>query len=171
MQKLSADVPERLIQLAISSGKTLSTYYPSHRSQDVFRTPKGWLQSEIEWVCHYVFWHTFREQTRYVYDISTYLFLLALIYSPTDGWGSWVLWVEVMSVSPNCGLGKYIQRSLFQERRCLYIACSDHPLAHRLGFITPDNEPDFMKIISQIHGTFDYEKSGWGMRRRLYQFI
>jgi hypothetical protein len=28
----------------------------------------------------------------------------------------------------------------------------------RLGFITPDNEPDFMKIMTRIHGTFDYEK-------------
>lgn len=27
----------------------------------------------------------------------------------------------------------------------------------RLGYITPDNEPDFMKIITRLHGRFDFE--------------
>lgn len=26
----------------------------------------------------------------------------------------------------------------------------------RRGYITPDNEPEFMKIINRLHGTFDY---------------
>lgn len=28
----------------------------------------------------------------------------------------------------------------------------------RLGYLTPDNEPDYMKIITRLHGRFDYER-------------
>ena len=31
-------------------------------------------------------------------------------------------------------------------------------LFFRLGYITPDDEPDFMKILNRLHGCFDYEK-------------
>jgi len=28
----------------------------------------------------------------------------------------------------------------------------------RLGYITPDNEPEFMKIVPRLHGRFDYDR-------------
>lgn len=28
----------------------------------------------------------------------------------------------------------------------------------RLGYITPDNEPDYMKIITRLHGSFDFDR-------------
>jgi hypothetical protein len=28
----------------------------------------------------------------------------------------------------------------------------------RLGYITPDNEPDFLKIVTALHTRFDYER-------------
>lgn len=50
----------------------------------------------------------------------------------------------------------------FVRVRCT-INCSQTPsvlidLFIRLGYITPDNEPDFMKILTRLHGTFDFER-------------
>lgn len=57
---------------------------------------------------------------------------------------------------PNCGLGKlscYRLSSLMHSTPTVII-----DLLIRLGYITPDNESNFMKVINRLHGSFDYAK-------------
>lgn len=43
-----------------------------------------------------------------------------------------------------------------------YYTLKYHPvimdLFIRLGYITPDNEPDYMKIVTRLHGSFDFDR-------------
>lgn len=98
------------------------------------RTAQGWLQPEIE----------------YLYDLEVPKEGDPDTFKPRPLDGE-VECFELMSqervieklragqFKPNCGL---VILNLFI----------------RLGFITPDNEPDFMKIITRLHGQFDLSK-------------
>lgn len=62
---------------------------------------------------------------------------------------------------PNCALGTC--NHTYQDSLSLYLS---NPLTLavlidlfiRLGFITPDDEPDYLKLTTRLHGQFDYEK-------------
>lgn len=57
---------------------------------------------------------------------------------------------------PNCGLGMTSENFLILLTYVHYSVIID--LLLRLGYITPDNEPNFMKIINRLHGSFGYDK-------------
>jgi hypothetical protein len=57
---------------------------------------------------------------------------------------------------PNCALGPflpYLVSVLFSYAQAVLI-----DLFIRLGYITPENEPDYMKILTRLHGQFDFER-------------
>jgi len=56
---------------------------------------------------------------------------------------------------PNCALGSFKFAVLLIALILLSVLID---LLIRLGYITPDNEPDFMKILTRLHGTFDFER-------------
>jgi len=99
-----------------------------------FRTSKGWLQPEIE----------------YVYDLRIPQGVDPAPFQPKplDG--------EVESfelLSPDQVIHK-MGAGLFKANCALVLI--DFFIRH--GRITPDNEPDFMNIITRLHGRFGYEK-------------
>ncbi|KDR77026.1 hypothetical protein GALMADRAFT_225179 [Galerina marginata CBS 339.88] len=97
-----------------------------------FRTSTGWLQPEIE----------------YVYDIfiPPGVDPSPFIPRPLDGE------VESFEFVTHDRLLQQLRSALFKPNCGLVII----DLFIRLGYITPDNEPDFMKIINRLHGNFDY---------------
>ncbi|KAF9531051.1 nudix hydrolase 20 [Crepidotus variabilis] len=98
------------------------------------RTAAGWLQPEIE----------------YVYDIRIPHDIDAQLFTPRPMDGE----VESFEQVPHSKLLEQLRAGLFKPNCGLVII----DLFIRLGYITPDNEPDFMRIITKIHGRFDYEK-------------
>ncbi|KAF9467226.1 nudix hydrolase 20 [Collybia nuda] len=99
-----------------------------------FRTSKGWLQPEVE----------------YVYDllIPSDVDPTPFRPKPLDG--------EVESfelLSQNAVIQK-MRAGLFKPNCALVLI----DLFIRLGYITPENEPDYMKIVTRLHGQFDYER-------------
>jgi hypothetical protein len=56
---------------------------------------------------------------------------------------------------PNCALGISI---LAYRDVALTFSKVLIDLFMRLGYITPDNEPDYMQILTRLHGKFDFEK-------------
>ncbi|CAA7266276.1 unnamed protein product [Cyclocybe aegerita] len=99
-----------------------------------FRTTKGWLQPEIE----------------YVYDIVIPPAVDPAPFTPRPLDGE----VESFEFMSHDKLLRELRAGLFKPNCGLVIL----DLFIRLGCITPDNEPDFMKIINRLHGSFDYDK-------------
>ncbi|KAF8902550.1 nudix hydrolase 20 [Gymnopilus junonius] len=97
-----------------------------------FRTAKGWLQPEIE----------------YVYDIVIPPGVDSAPFTPRPSDGE----VESFEFVSHGKLLQQLRAGLFKPNCGLVIL----DLFIRLGYITPDNEPEFMKIIRRLHGDFDY---------------
>ncbi|KAF8152995.1 nudix hydrolase 20 [Crassisporium funariophilum] len=97
-----------------------------------YRTSKGWLQPEIE----------------YVYDIIIPPNVDPAPFTPRPLDGE----VESFEFVSHGQLLTQLRAGLFKPNCGLVII----DLFIRLGYITPDNEPDFMKIINRLHGDFDY---------------
>ncbi|KAG7095702.1 hypothetical protein E1B28_006416 [Marasmius oreades] len=97
-----------------------------------FRTSKGWLQPEIE----------------YVFDLEIPSSDPGLFQpKPSDGE------VEFFELLDQVEVIERMKAGLFKPNCALVII----DLLIRYGFITPDNEPDYQKIITRLHGQFDYD--------------
>ncbi|KAM5545939.1 hypothetical protein V8D89_000065 [Ganoderma adspersum] len=102
-----------------------------------FRTPRGWLQPEIE----------------YVYD---------LCLSP--GWGVKPQpldgEVESFELLP---LGKVVEhiRSGVFKYNCAPVLLD---FMVRKGIITPENEPDYQEIVTRLHGRFEHDRWTAGLQ-------
>ncbi|KAF9467223.1 nudix hydrolase 20 [Collybia nuda] len=99
-----------------------------------FRTSAGWLQPEIE----------------YLYDLSIPSDMDPDIFQPKPLDGE----VESFALLPHDDIIQKMRAGLFKPDCALVLI----DLFIRLGYITPENEPDFMKIVTRLHGRFDYER-------------
>ncbi|RDB17096.1 hypothetical protein Hypma_001735 [Hypsizygus marmoreus] len=99
-----------------------------------FRTSKGWLQPEIE----------------YVYDISipSDVDPTPFVPKPLDGE------VESFELLTHDIVIQKMRAGLFKPNCALVLI----DLFIRLGYVTPENEPDYLKILTRLHGTFDLER-------------
>ncbi|KAJ3874201.1 NUDIX hydrolase domain-like protein [Lentinula edodes] len=99
-----------------------------------FRTSAGWLQPEIE----------------YVYDmpIPSDTDPIQFTPKPLDGEVECFELLDQSTVMDKMRAGKF-------KANCALVLID---LFIRLGYITPDNEPEYMKIITRLHGRFEYEK-------------
>ncbi|KAJ3844627.1 nudix hydrolase 20 [Lentinula raphanica] len=102
-----------------------------------FRTSAGWLQPEIE----------------YVYDMVIPPGVDSTIFTPKplDGEVEFFEFLDQTAVMNRLRTGKF-------KANCALVIID---LLIRLGYITPDNEPEYMKIITRLHGRFGYER--WKM--------
>lgn len=58
---------------------------------------------------------------------------------------------------PNCAGGMpFTANYANQIPQPVFPALIDFMIGH--GYMTPDNEPDFVEIITRLHGRFDYER-------------
>jgi len=57
---------------------------------------------------------------------------------------------------PNTALGTSLPR--FINRFAAYCGAVLIDLFIRLGHLTPDNEPDYVEIVTRLHGRFDFER-------------
>ncbi|KAG5643527.1 hypothetical protein DXG03_000719 [Asterophora parasitica] len=99
-----------------------------------FRTSKGWLQPEIE----------------YVYDILIPHNVDAKLFEPRPLDGE----VESFELLTHIEVIQKMRAGMFKPNCALVIV----DLFIRLGYITPENEPDYMRIVTRLHGTFDLER-------------
>ncbi|KAK2460837.1 hypothetical protein APHAL10511_007307 [Amanita phalloides] len=99
-----------------------------------FRTSAGWLQPEVE----------------FVYDLAIPdgVESTPFLPKPLDGE------VEKFEFLDQDELITRLRAGLFKPNCALVII----DLLIRRGYITPDNEPDFLLIITRLHGRFDYER-------------
>ncbi|KAF9497500.1 nudix hydrolase 20 [Pleurotus eryngii] len=99
-----------------------------------FRTDQGWLQPEIE----------------YLFDIRIPdgVDHAPFVPKPLDGE------VECFEFLDQEEVMKRLKAGLFKANCGMAII----DLLIRLGYVTPDNETDFMKIQTRLHGRFDYER-------------
>lgn len=98
-----------------------------------FRTSQGWLQPEVE----------------YVYDMNN----SGASFEPRPLDGE----VEVFELLPHEQVLSRLRSGKFKPNCALVLL--DFFIRH--GLITPDNEPDYLKITTRLHGQFDYER--WAM--------
>ncbi|KAI0752680.1 NUDIX hydrolase domain-like protein [Daedaleopsis nitida] len=117
-----ASIPEDVVRRYARSTGSVSYF---------FRTPKGWLQPEIE----------------YTYDICL---------PPGSGVDPRPLDGEVASfrLEPLLTVVGLVRTGLFKYNCSTVII----DFMIRKGFITPDNEPDYQEIVTRLHGRFDYDK-------------
>ncbi|KAH9903476.1 nudix hydrolase 20 [Cubamyces lactineus] len=96
-----------------------------------FRTPRGWLQPEVE----------------YVYD---------LCLPPNSGVQPQPLDGEVESFEllPLDKVVEHMRAGLFKYNCAIVLI----DFMVRQGIITPDNEPDYQEIVTRLHGRFDYDR-------------
>ncbi|KAF8957520.1 nudix hydrolase 20 [Flammula alnicola] len=99
-----------------------------------FRTSKGWLQPEVE----------------YVYNILIPTGLDPVPFTPRPLDGE----VESFEFVSHDQLLQQLRSGLFKPNCALVII----DLFIRLGYITPDNESDFLQLINRLHGSFDHDK-------------
>ncbi|KAF8638680.1 hypothetical protein AX17_002025 [Amanita inopinata Kibby_2008] len=99
-----------------------------------FRTSAGWLQPEIE----------------YVYDLVIPPSIDPTLFQPKPLDGE----VEKFELLGHDGLVARLQAGLFKPNCALVVI----DLFIRLGYITFENEPDYMEILSRLHSRFDYDK-------------
>ncbi|KAJ4001999.1 nudix hydrolase 20 [Lentinula boryana] len=99
-----------------------------------FRTSAGWLQPEIE----------------YVYDmpIPSDIDPTPFTPKPLDGEVESFEFLDQNAVVSRMRAGKF-------KANCALVIID---LLIRLGYITPDNEPEYMKILTRLHGRFEYER-------------
>jgi len=102
-----------------------------------FRTSTGWLQPEVEYVYDMVI----------PPDADPALFAL-LTPKPLDGEVESFDFLDQTSVIAKMRAGMF-------KNNCALVLID---LFIRLGYCTPDNEPDYMKIITRMHGRFEYER-------------
>ncbi|KAH8829229.1 nudix hydrolase 20 [Flagelloscypha sp. PMI_526] len=98
-----------------------------------FVTAKGYLQPEIE----------------YVYDIAIPLGTDPAPFHPRPSDGE----VESFKLMERKQVIEKMKRGLFKPNCALVLI----DLFMRLGYITPDNEPDYMEISTRLHGRFGYD--------------
>ncbi|KAF7291320.1 Thiamine pyrophosphokinase [Mycena indigotica] len=98
-----------------------------------FRTSKGWLQPEVE----------------YLYDIAIPPNSDASQFEPKplDGEVERFDFMDKKDIDVAMGAGRF-------KANCAAVLVD---LFVRLGHITPDNEPDYMNIITGLHTRFDYD--------------
>ncbi|CAL1709955.1 unnamed protein product [Somion occarium] len=94
-----------------------------------YRTDAGWLQPEVEYVSSS---SSGGVQTSYLLTIQVESFEL----------------LELPEVESR------IRAGLFKPNCAVVLI--DFMINH--GLITPDNEPDFLEIVTRIHGRFDYDR-------------
>ncbi|KAF9484087.1 nudix hydrolase 20 [Pholiota conissans] len=99
-----------------------------------YRTSKGWLQPEVE----------------HVYDIAIPSGVDHAPFTPRPLDGE----VESFEFVSHERLLEQLRSGLFKPNCALVII----DLLIRLGYITPDSEPNYTKIINRLHGSFDYDK-------------
>ncbi|KAF9556827.1 nudix hydrolase 20 [Agrocybe pediades] len=97
-----------------------------------YRASTGWLQPEVE----------------YTYDIVIPSGADASKFTPRPLDGE----VESFELVSHDQLLQKLKQGLFKPNCGLVII----DLLIRLGYMTPDNEPNFMKILNRLHGNFDY---------------
>ncbi|KAJ4490296.1 nudix hydrolase 20 [Lentinula aciculospora] len=99
-----------------------------------FRTSSGWLQPEIE----------------YVYDMPIPPDKDPTLFTPKPLDRE----VECFELLDQTAVTDRMRAGKFKANCALVII----DLFIRLGYITPDNEPEYMKIITRLHGRFEYER-------------
>ncbi|EPQ50852.1 LOC733379 protein-like protein [Gloeophyllum trabeum ATCC 11539] len=104
-----------------------------------FQTKDGWLQPEIEFVYDLRVPAGLGEQERERFRPK-----------PLDGE------VEAFELLPLDEVLTRMRAGLFKPNCALVII----DFLMRRGFITPDNEPDYMEILTRLHSRFEYER--WG---------
>ncbi|KAG6885217.1 hypothetical protein C0993_004777 [Termitomyces sp. T159_Od127] len=100
----------------------------------VRKTSTGWLQPEVE----------------YVYDICIPADVDSKIFEPRPLDGE----VESFELLTHVEVVQKMRAGMFKPNCALVLI----DLFIRLGYITPENEPDYIKIITRLHGTFDLER-------------
>ncbi|TBU63613.1 nudix hydrolase 20 [Dichomitus squalens] len=103
-----------------------------------FRTPRGWLQPEIE----------------YVYDLCLPPGS-GVKPEPLDGE------VESFELLPLSVVIEHIRTGLFKYN-CATVLID---FMVRKGIITPDNEPDYQEIVTRLHGRFDHDRWTSGLQQ------
>jgi len=98
-----------------------------------FRTAAGWLQPEVE----------------YVYDIKIPSDQDVALFQPRPLDGE----VESFELLPRAKVLEYMSQGRFKPNTALVLI----DLFIRLGFVTPDNEPDFMHILTRLHSRFGWD--------------
>ncbi|KAF8654798.1 hypothetical protein AX16_003367 [Volvariella volvacea WC 439] len=99
-----------------------------------FRTSAGWLQPEIE----------------YIYDViipDNLNDAAGLVPRPLDGEVECFEFLDQQEVILRMRAGRF-------KPNCAVVLID---LFIRLGFVTPENEPDYMNIVTRLHGRFDYK--------------
>ncbi|KAH9927950.1 nudix hydrolase 20 [Epithele typhae] len=115
-------IPEDVVRKYTTSVGTVSYF---------FRTPRGWLQPEVE----------------YVYDLRLPVDS-DVVPKPMDGE------VDSFELLPMSKVAELIKTGMFKYNCSIVII----DLMIRQGFITPDNEPDYQEIVTRLHGRFEYER-------------
>lgn len=98
------------------------------------QTSAGWLQPEIE----------------YVYDMKIPDDGDTTLFQPKPADGE----VESFNLLPLHVVISKMKQGLFKANCAVVLI--DFLIRH--GYLTPDNDPDFMEIITRIHGRFHYER-------------
>ncbi|THV02176.1 nudix hydrolase 20 [Dendrothele bispora CBS 962.96] len=98
-----------------------------------YKTTAGWLQPEIE----------------YVYDMPMPLNADPVPFTPKPLDGE----VESFDFLTQDQVISKMRAGLFKPNCALVLI----DLFVRLGYISPENEPDYMKIVTRLHGRFDYD--------------
>ncbi|KAK1216608.1 hypothetical protein PQX77_020728 [Marasmius sp. AFHP31] len=118
-----ASIPDNIVRKYTRATGSISYF---------FRTTKGWLQPEIE----------------YVYDMEIPASKPELFQpKPSDGE------VEFFELLDQDEVITRMKAALFKPNCALVII----DFLIRFGYITPDNEPNYQKIITRLHGQFDYD--------------
>ncbi|KAH7915873.1 NUDIX hydrolase domain-like protein [Hygrophoropsis aurantiaca] len=99
-----------------------------------YRNKSGWLQPEVE----------------YLYDLKIPPGVDQTPFQPKPLDGE----VESFDLLPLDTVITKMRGGLFKANCAL--ALVDFLIRH--GYITPDNEPDFMQIITRLHGSFQYDQ-------------
>ncbi|KAF9238929.1 NUDIX hydrolase domain-like protein [Melanogaster broomeanus] len=99
-----------------------------------FQTAAGWLQPEVE----------------YVYDLRVPPGVDPTPFQPKPLDGE----VESFDLLPLDVVITKMKQGLFKAN-CAAVLID---FLIRRGYLTPDNEPDFMEILTGLHGRFEYEK-------------
>ncbi|KZT26170.1 hypothetical protein NEOLEDRAFT_274168 [Neolentinus lepideus HHB14362 ss-1] len=105
-----------------------------------FATKAGWLQPEIEFV------YDLRIPSSIAYPDRE-----KFRPKPLDGE------VEAFELLPLDEVLKRMRLGLFKANCAVVII----DFLIRKGFITPDNEPNYMEILTRMHSRFEYEKWGY----------